>query len=158
MNLKNYTTQVSAETSISQIEKLLVKAGATGIMKEYQNGLPTSIVFRLPIPTGNTEPPSMATVKLPANVDACHKAMWQKHVQERSCRSRKTDSDFKAQALRTAWRVMLDWMEVQLTLIHLKQLEPLQAFLPYCFDGQRTFYERARSDGFQALLPPHGES
>lgn len=154
MNLKNYTTSVPAEKSIAQIESLLVQAGATGIMKQYEAGLPAGLVFMLPIPSADGAPPSLTTVKLPANIAACHKAMWQQHVKTRSCRSRKTDADFKPQSVRTAWRIMLDWVEVQLALIRLKQMEPLQAFLPYCFDGTRTLYERVQQDGYHALLPP----
>lgn len=35
MNLKNYTTEASAVSSIERIEKLLIDYGATNIMKEY---------------------------------------------------------------------------------------------------------------------------
>lgn len=154
MNLKNYTSSVPSSTSIWHIEQALIAAGASAIAKEYDtSGKVTGFVFRLVFEAG--QPP--ATVKLPANVTACHESMWKDHVKNRSFRSRKTSEDFKAQAERTAWRIMQDWVEVQVSLIKIRQIDAMQAFLPFCFDGERTVYEKVKEGGFKALTAPKPE-
>lgn len=150
MNLKNYTSEVPAESSVARIEKMLVDAGASGIAKEYEDGVPSSLIFKIAF-----DPSSLPlTIKLPANVKACHQAMWQEHCRSRSHRSRKTDKDFLPQARRTAWRIMQDWVEVQVSLMRLKQMDTIQAFLPYVYDGKQTVYELVREGGFKALTAP----
>lgn len=59
----------------------------------------------------------------------------------------------KAHAARTAWKIMQDWVDLQLTLIQLDQLEPMEAFLPYVFnpDTGQTFFEHARERSFKQL-------
>jgi hypothetical protein len=49
---------------------------------------------------------------------------------------------------------MQDWIEVQLSLIQLRQVDPAQVFLSYVWDGRQTFYDRLKSKGFTALMPP----
>ena len=149
MNLKNYTSNISADSTISRIERMLVDAGATGIAKEYEAGVVTALMFRIKFAPDNPE----ATVKLPANVEACLNAFWQDHCKSRTSRSRKTKDDFREQAIRTAWKLQHDWVEIQISLIRLKQVDALQAFLQYAWDGQQTVYERVRNSGFRALLP-----
>lgn len=39
MFLKNYTSEIHQDTTISRIERLLVNAGATGIQKLYYESL-----------------------------------------------------------------------------------------------------------------------
>lgn len=150
--LKNYTSEVPAMRSVARIEELLAEAGALGVMKEYSpdgNGKPISITFKMEIPhTG------MTVIKLPANVPMVHETMWRDYKSgPYNSRKNKTSKDFEAQAERTAWRIMQDWVEVQLSLIKLNQIDALQAFLPYCFDGTHTLYEKAKAGGFAALLP-----
>lgn len=148
-NLKNYTTETSADVSIARIERLLVDAGAAGIAKEYKAGRVDALVFKFPLEHGR-----MVVIKLPANVAACQEFMWKQHCDTRSSRSRRTDKDFLPQAERTAWRIMQDWVEVQVSLIKLRQIAPLQAFLAYAFDGRKTVYERVQAGNLPALLPP----
>lgn len=149
MNLKNYTSGISADTTIARIERLLVDVGATGIAKEYQAGIVSAMMFRIKVAPDKPE----ITIKLPANVEACLNAFWKDYCSTRSAQSRKTKDDFKDQAARTAWKLQQDWVEVQISLIRLQQQDALQAFLPYAWDGEQTVYERVRSTGFRALLP-----
>lgn len=149
MLLKNYTSSVSADITLARIERMLVDAGATGIAKEYKAGKVVSLVFQM-----SYDPDKLPmTVKLPANVEACLKVFWKDHCDSRSLRSRKTEADFMDQAERTAWKLQQDWVEVQVSLIKLNQQSRIQAFLPYVWNGEQTFYERLQSNGFKALLP-----
>lgn len=149
MNLKNYTSSIPADLTISRIERLLVDAGATGVAKEFRDGVVVGLMFRISFSPDRPE----ATIKLPANVDACLNAFWKDYCASRGPLSKKTVEDFKEQATRTAWKLQQDWVEVQISLIRLQQQDALQAFLPYAWDGQQTVYERVRDRGFRALLP-----
>jgi hypothetical protein len=150
MNLKNYTSGINSDVTIARIERLLVDTGATGIAKEYQGGKVVSLVFQIAY-----DPQKMPiAIKLPANIEACLEAFWNDYKANRGPRSNKEREEFRDQAERTAWKLQQDWVEVQVSLIRLKQQEILQAFLPYAFAGQQTFYEQVRGNNFKALLPP----
>lgn len=149
MNLKNYTSEVSADVTLARIERLLVDAGASGIAKEYVNGQVRAVVFQM-----SYDPAKLPmTVKLPANVEACQEAFWKDYCAARTARSRKTKEDFYEQAARTAWKLQQDWVEVQVSLVRLRQQTAIQAFLPYVYDGKQTFYERLQFSNFRGLLP-----
>lgn len=153
MNLKNYTSEISADTTVARIERLLVSAGADGIQKLYDNGQLTSLAFKIQFEPG--QPP--LAIKLPANVEACQETMW-RNYQKESIRGKKNREDFREQAVRTAWKLMQDWCEVQVSLIHLGQVEFLQVFLPYVITGPngQTHYSELRANSFKSLLPAPG--
>ena len=142
MNLKNYTTEVPAQRSIDYIEKLLVEAGASNIMKEFESGSCSSISFLIDI--GGQKLP----FKLPAKVQNCY--VWLKKKKPNS-----KDTLLLAQAERIVWKQMHEWVFLQLSLIHLDQLEKLEAFFPYLYDMQKqqTFFQKVKENGYKALLP-----
>ncbi len=53
---------------------------------------------------------------------------------------------------------MQDWVEVQLSMIQMKQADLMQVFLPYVWDGKRTYYDALKVNGFRAMLPEKTES
>jgi hypothetical protein len=134
MNLKNYTSEVPASTSLAKIEKYLVEAGASDISKSYDDKkVCSSIRFRIVV---NQVP---VFFQLSANIEACYKVLKQKVK-----RPTATNYDkIKEQAERTAWKIISDWVEVQLSMIQLEQAKLLQVFLPYVFnpDTNQTFYD-----------------
>ena len=145
LNLKNYTSEVPAINSMGKIERCLVEAGATDISKKYSDGVCTSITFRMMV---NQVP---LFFQLPAKVDACFKSLWGTMTprgQQQADRKK-----WKAQAERTAWKIVSDWVEVQLSMIQLEQAEALQIFLPYVYDPMKdeTFYERLKGNNFKQL-------
>jgi len=150
MNLKNYTSGISTDVTISRIERLLMDAGATGIMKRTANRSVVAIAFQIPV-----DKDRLVTVQLPANAEACMDAFWKDHCSGRSLRSKKTREDFRDQSERTAWKLQQDWVEVQLSLIRLKQQDVVAAFLPHIVTDLNgsTVYEKMKSNGFKALLP-----
>lgn len=145
MNLKNYTSEVSAQNSMNKIEKALVAAGATDISKGYKEGICVDIKFRI---VHNGLP---MFFKLPAQVDACFKILWRDIKRPQPG----TEDRIKAQAERTAWKIISDWVDCQLSMIMLQQAEMLQVFLPYAYNQQKdqTFFEQIKDGGFKALLP-----
>lgn len=145
MNLKNYTSEVPAITSMGRIEKCLVEAGATDISKKYEDGVCRAIRFRMPV---NNIP---LFFELPAKVDACFKVLWAEISRPRPDTRKKTEQ----QAERTAWKIVSDWVEVQMSMIRLEQAEALQVFLPYVWDpaSEQTFYDKLKQTNYKALLP-----
>lgn len=148
MNLKNYTSGVPVHITIGRIEKFLIDTGlVSGISKEYKGSQVQSIVFLI-----TYDPTKLPmTVKLPANVYACQDAFWADY-KAHAVRPRKSRADFYEQAERTAWKLQQDWVEVQTALIRLKQQDAMQAFLAYAWNGQETFYQQLKSQGYRALL------
>ena len=147
--MKNYTSSVPIETTVSRIEKFLAKAGAIGVAKSYANGEVTSLCFTLhDLTTGRG-----MTIRLPAKVAAVEKVLMEQVRKPQ----RGTLKRVKEQAGRTAWKLMQDWVEVQISLIEMGQAEALQVFLPYVFDGRRTLYEAYKEAGFK-MLPEAKES
>ena len=144
MNIKNHSSSVPVERTVSRIESALAKAGANGIQKDYENGRLCALAFTVQLPTGN-----FISIRLPANVEAVLQTMRQRIRRPRTG----TWENLKVQAERTAWRLMQDWVEVQLSLIAMQQADFIQVFLPFVWDGQRTFYQTLRESGFQAVLP-----
>jgi hypothetical protein len=147
MALKNYTSQVSAARSIEFIERKLVKHGARHILKEYTaDGRVKGISFSIPL--YNTDVP----FRLPANVAACEKVLRDNLSPRATAETRKKVA---AQAERTAWKILCDWVEVQMSMIELAQVDFMQVFMPYVFSESRgkTAYEIAAENNFQRLLP-----
>lgn len=143
MNLKNYTSEVPAMTSMGRTERTLVDAGATDISKKYEDGVCIAIRFRMPV---NGIP---LFFELPAKVDACYKVLWGEVKRP----TPDTKKRISAQAERTAWKIISDWVEIQMSMIKLDQAEPLQMFLPFVWNPatEQTFYNSLKSTGFKQL-------
>ena len=147
MKLKNYTSGVSVDQTIARIERFLADYGATGIMKEYDGkGVVLAINFSIPVGKKNM------AIRLPADVAAVSACM-EKEVRRPHVG---TITKIRAQAARTAWKLMLDWVEVQISLIEMGQAETLQVFLPYVWNGRTTYYQSLKDSGFKQL-EYHGE-
>lgn len=142
MKLKNYTSNVPVARTISRIEECLAEAGATGIMKEYKDGFLAAVAFRVMLPNGK-----QMSIKLPANADGVFNALMKEVRRPRSGTVQKV----REQAGKTSWKLMQDWVEVQLSLIQMQQADFVQVFLPYVWDGKTTFYEQLKSNNFLAL-------
>jgi hypothetical protein len=144
MKLKNYTSSVSIERSISAIETLLVQAGAQYVSRFYNDKKQINgFLFQLPV---NGIP---VTFKLPSNPDAVKKVMRAEVLKPREG----TLERIEEQAERTAWRVLHEWVHIQLTMIQMQQAEAVQVFLPYCYDPKNdvTLFQKMRENGFKQL-------
>lgn len=141
--IKNYTSQVPATRSVQRIEDLLVKHGAKNILKLYDQQKLTGIAFIISI-DGRDVP-----FRLPARVDRVEQRLRKSIKRPRSG----TMNKISDQATRTAWRLLSDWVEVQMSLIELDQAELIEVFLPYMYDPskEQTFFEKIKKDGFKLL-------
>ena len=156
MNLKNYSSTVPVETTITRIEQYLIGTGlVSGIGKEYTTGtnpVVKSIGFQIEYEPGKLP----LTVKLSAKVNECADFFWKEHCAS-ARRNRRVKEDFMEQAARTAWRLQEDDVRVQTSLIMLKQRTVVEAFMASIWDGERTFYQRIKDSGFKQLGPPKAE-
>lgn len=143
INIKNYTSEVPASTSMANIEKYLAEAGATDISKKYESGVCVAISFRIMV---NNLP---LFFKLPARVEACFKVLWDEISRPKEGTRERT----MQQAERTAWKIVAEWVQIQLTMVQLQQAELLQVFLPYVYDVQKdeTFYQKLQGNNFKLL-------
>ena len=118
MALKNYTSQVSASRSISWIEDKLARHGARQILKEYTaDGRVASIAFIMHIE--GAELP----FHLPARIAACEKVLKGKVRRPRPS----TYKHITEQSERTAWKIMADWVDAQMAMVELAQVDVLRS-------------------------------
>jgi hypothetical protein len=127
----NYTTKVAASKSLSEMQTMLVKHGATRIAVDYADDAATGLTFSLPTPHG------VRLFSLPVDVDAMQallSTMKPSGLSQAVFWSR-------AHAERVAWRVMKDWLASQLTLVQTRMATLDQVMLPYLHvDAERTLY------------------
>lgn len=161
MFLKNYTSNVPVSETVFRIEKVLIRCGAASVAKEYvgTNGVVSALSFEIDTPRGKVP------VRLPVDVNRALDALWLDYADGEKLspdgnevhwnnRKKKKRSDFVEQANRTAWKIVQDWTEVQMSMIALKQADVLQVFLPYVITiGGESVYQRMLGGGFKALLP-----
>lgn len=141
--IKNYTSGVPVDRTVSRIEKALVEGGASNIVKDYKDVTLDAICFVVTMPDTGRK----IAVRLPANVDAVYETLRSRIKRPRDG----TLGKLHEQAARTAWKLMQDWVDIQMSLIQMHQAEFLQVFLPYVWNGKETFYNQLKGQGFNLL-------
>lgn len=134
MPLLNYTTSVPVTRTIGHIQTLLVKAGARSIMSDYDaGGAPVGIAFIIDTAHGPR------TYKLPVAADRVHAILQA----DPAVHGQQTTLEHAA---RVAWRILKDWIEVQLAIIQAEMVTLDQVMLPYMQAevSGRTVYELYR--------------
>lgn len=142
MGILNYTTGVSVEKTIGEIQKTLAEAGAKKIMLDYGNeGIVEAIAFQISV---KGQPISFL---LPANLDAIYEILQSEQPRYRS----------REQAARVAWRIVKSWVEAQLALVAAEQGYMAQVFLPYAQTSSgETIWERVESGEMLPMLTHDG--
>jgi hypothetical protein len=140
--IRNYTSSVPVERSVDHIEKALVEAGAMNVMKLYKDKVISGIAFILEI-NGKQFP-----FKLPARVQEVEKIFASS--QKRRLEITETN---KLQAARTAWKLLSDWIDIQLTFIGMKQAQFMEIMLAFSYNPMKdeTFYQSIEKRGFEML-------
>lgn len=162
--LKNYTSNAPISQTVYRIEQVLLKCGVTGIMKEYGVGQAIiALTFQIDFGGGNK-----CTIRLPVNVQKAWDALWLNYcdgdrvspdgMHVYSSYKKKHKADFREQAERTAWKIVQDWVEVQMSMIQMQQADFREVFMPYLWDGKQSFYKRVKASGFAGLLPEKSEA
>jgi hypothetical protein len=143
MNIKNYTSTVPAMNSANAIEALLVAVGAESVNRWYVDKELAGFLFSLPV-NGR-----VLVFRLPANVPKVTAALRRSFKKVDAAKLKQ----IQAQAGRTAWRTLYEWVRIQVDMILIEQVEPLQIFLPYNYsqDSGHTFYDEVK-EGTVRLL------
>lgn len=129
MPLLNYTTEVPTKRTVTQVQDLLVKAGARQLMVEYGGaGDPIAVAFLIDTPHGPRQ------FALPIQAHKVEAVLRKDQVAPRY--------QTPEHAQRVAWRIVKDWLEAQLALIATEMVSLDQVMLPYMrWNGDRTVYE-----------------
>lgn len=135
-NIKNYTTSISVDKTIIEIQKLLVSKGAEKIMIDYENGEAVGLMFMLK--AGDSKIP----VKLPARVKNVGVIMFKPKYNWQKTRWSDLSMSQKEQAKRTAWRNIKDWIDAQIALVETEMVKIEEVFLPYILMGRQTVFEK----------------
>ena len=139
MPILNYTTQISFEKTIMEIQKILVEHGATKIITDYEDQLPKTITFCLNLDE------NIVGFVLPANYLGVLRAMKKNQkVARRLCT--------EEQALRVSWRIIKVWIEAQVALVQADLAEMAEVFLPYAITKTgKTLYKEIEKTGMLLL-------
>lgn len=143
MGILNYTTSVAAEKTVGEIVAILAKKGANTVSQEYTEGVISGVSFVFPvggIPIHFTLPANEAGVQAYMLREAISKQpSWKRDL---SSLPKERQASIKAQARRTAWRILKDWIEAQVALVESQQADMGQVFMPYAnHTSGRTMYE-----------------
>lgn len=118
MAILNYTTKISPDKTVGEIQSLLGKKGAKSVNLEYAERRPAAVLF---VVSFNGQD---ITFRLPCNIKGVLEAMRKDRKIPRS-------SQNYDQAERTAWRIVKDWIEAQMAIIESGQSEMAEVFMPY---------------------------
>ena len=132
------STKIAPEKTAAEIQALLGKHGAKQILSEYENSEIVALSFAIEV---NYQ---RVPFRLPLRWEACLKAMKEEGRTPRSmCNAE--------QARRTAWRVLLRWVQAQLAMIDTQMVSMMEVMLPYAQMGELTLYEQLEQDHFKML-------
>jgi len=143
--IKNFSTTISVEKTLSEIERMLAKYGATKIMKEFDDEGNVKLLAFMIISSKGELP-----IKLPIQV---HKIMeiFKNQVNEKKLPKKYLRN--KEQAYKVGWRIIKDWLDAQLSLLAIEMVKIEEIFLPYIYDfnTKKTMFQIIEDKGFQVL-------
>jgi len=130
MPLLNYTTQIDAFKTISEISKALAKVGASAVLHEYDDtGNIVALSFKIKMNDQEI------AFRLPTDYRPVLKVLENDYRVPRKLQT-------KEQALRVAWRITKDWVEAQAAFIETMMVTTAQVFLPYAVTSNgQSLYE-----------------
>lgn len=121
MPILNYTTNIDPDKTAGEIAKCLSLHGAQAVLTEYDQaeGYLKAISFRIVIDDQSL------MFRLPCDWKPVLKVLEQQRVKNRRIEANQT------QAVRTAWRIVKDWVEAQMALVETTMVSTAEVFLPY---------------------------
>lgn len=121
--LLNYTTTINANRTISEMQAMLVRAGASSVTLHYDGfGHTTGLTFSVRTKYG----PQQFT--LGVDIAAVQTVLAKQRTRGSMADRMETVRD---QAERTAWRVARSWLEAQMAMVEIGLASLDQVMLPY---------------------------
>lgn len=146
----NYTTKIDPEQTISEIQKMLSKHNVTGMYTEYDGPNVSAVSFKILVdgrPMGFKLPCNWRSVEQIFKDQDSGKRKRTRRWNIKTGQYEAVVTDYKDQSIRTAWRVIKDWIEAQLALVEINMVTLPQVFLPYTImKDNRTLSEHIASD------------
>lgn len=134
MGLLNYTSEIDADKTAMQIAKCLSMHGAQAVLTEYDpvEGTVSAISFRINLNGQNI------SFRLPCDWKPVYAIMYKgkknPYVYDEKKRAA-LESTRRDQAVRTAWKIVSDWVEAQMALVETQMAKTEEVFLPYAVMG-----------------------
>jgi hypothetical protein len=147
------TTAIPPLKTAGEITELLVRAGATQIGTEFDNGRISGLRFSIPV----KGLPGAYSYKLPVRIEPVFKLLNGRRPEESWKRGNQTDWADRdhEQAERVAWRQLLRWIQAQLAMIETGMAETPEVFLPYMqAESGQSMYQLFQAHAFKVLEAP----
>lgn len=139
-----HTTKIEPEKTAADLTKMLLEHGATGVRLKAKGGELLGIDFEMEIEEGKTVP-----ISLPVRPEA---VMIQLEEAKYAPGKPYVSDASLDQAKRTAWRMVLRWVEAQLSYVATGQVKTIEVFMPYMLTKTgETLFELAESGGLVGL-------
>ncbi len=140
----NYSTGINTLKTCGEIMAILAAKGASAIQIEYANGQPIGMSFK--INCDGQEIP----FRIPANPVGVLRALK---------KSAPPSMQTPEQAQRVAWRIMKDYIEVQLAVVESEQAQFAEVFMGYAIvQGGQTMFQKFMQDPSRLLSAGSPES
>ena len=139
MAILKYTTQISFDRTITEIQAILVKHGATKIIVDYEEQIPKSMTFCLSLND------NLIAFTLPANYSGVFRAMKKADKIPQKLLT-------EEQAKRVSWRIVKSWIESQVAIVEAELADMAEIFLPYAITKTgKTLYKEIEKTGMLLL-------
>lgn len=145
MALKNYRTEVDAAQTVQEISRRLARHGAAEIATEYQKTEPVGLRFIAETAHGPQQ------FRLPAQWQSVQRVLQGQYDRGIEGVARRHTSE--RQARRVAWRLVANWIDVQLALIEVGMVTLDEALLAYLVlpESGQTLYAAITERGLPYL-------
>jgi len=145
--MKNYTTEIPAERSIQEVERILIDHEATDIWKEYEGKQVVALNFAIRTEFGKLP------IRLTANVAGVKQVLINEQRSGKiKISKRMLMSDEHPRNV--AWRVLKDWVDSQMARVDAEKVKVERIFLADVYDmaKKRTLYDLLKEGQFKGLL------
>lgn len=150
MALLNYTTEIDAWRTVSEIQQLLARFGACNSNIKTDAGKPAAISFAVVfngVPFNYLLPCNTSKVlSILKNDPAAQKVMKAKPAIKKI--------PIEDHAQNVGWRIIKDWIEAQVALIEVEMVTLEEVFLPYLIlnaQGETLASRMLTGEGFKQL-------
>ena len=144
MGLLNYTTKIDADKTAQEIAKCLSMHGAKAVLTDYEDGVVSAISFKISLEGRDI------SFRLPCDWRPVYTVLTKGKKFMYGDRGERQKSDLRLQAVRTAWRIVKDWVEAQMALVETQMASTTEVFLPYAIgkDGKTMFQKVVENPQF----------